>query len=43
MIFLMMAAHDTSTLTTMVYTLAKNPLWQDRLSAEMNSLIVASR
>jgi cytochrome P450 len=40
MIFLMMAAHDTttSTLTSMVYSLAKNPQWQDRLVAEMNSL-----
>ncbi len=40
MIFLMMAAHDTttSTLTSMVYALAKNPQWQDRLRAEMNSL-----
>ena len=33
MIFLMMAAHDTttSTLTTMFYLLAKHPEWQDRL------------
>ena len=40
MIFLMMAAHDTttSTLTSTVYSLAKNPQWQDRLVAEMNSL-----
>ena len=40
MIFLMMAAHDTttSTLTSMVYALAKNPEWQDRLRAEMDSL-----
>jgi|TARA_B110000285_G_scaffold103981_1_gene118374 cytochrome P450 len=40
MIFLMMAAHDTttSTLTSMVYALAKNPQWQDRLLTEMNSL-----
>ncbi|MGH8493608.1 MAG: cytochrome P450 [Moraxellaceae bacterium] len=33
MIFLMMAAHDTttSTLTTIFYTLAKHPEWQQRL------------
>ena len=33
MIFVMMAAHDTSTstLTTMTYLLAKNPAWQERL------------
>jgi cytochrome P450 len=33
MIFLMMAAHDTttSTLTTMIYLLAKHPEWQERL------------
>lgn len=33
MIFLMMAAHDTttSTLTTVFYALAKHPEWQDRL------------
>ena len=39
-IFLMMAAHDTttSTLTSMVYALAKNPEWQDRLNAEMSAL-----
>jgi cytochrome P450 len=44
MIFLMMAAHDTttSTLTSMVYALAKNPQWQDRLVAEMNSLNLES-
>ncbi len=36
MIFLMMAAHDTSTitLTTMFYQLAKHPEWQDRLREE---------
>ena len=36
MIFLMMAAHDTttSTLTTMFYCLAKHPEWQDRLRDE---------
>jgi cytochrome P450 len=35
MIFLMMAAHDTtsSTLTTMIYLLAKHPEWQERLRA----------
>lgn len=39
-IFLMMAAHDTttSTLTSMTYALAKNPLWQQRLLREMQSL-----
>jgi cytochrome P450 len=33
MIFLMMAAHDTttSTLTTMMYLLARDPQWQERL------------
>jgi cytochrome P450 len=36
MIFLMMAAHDTttSTLTTMAYHLAANPEWQDRCRDE---------
>ncbi len=36
MIFLMMAAHDTttSTLTTMFYCLARQPEWQDRLRAD---------
>ncbi|MEW5808933.1 MAG: cytochrome P450 [Actinomycetota bacterium] len=36
MIFLMMAAHDTSTstMTTMAYHLAANPEWQDRLREE---------
>ena len=35
--FLMMAAHDTitSSLTSMVWLLAKNPQWQDRVRAEM--------
>jgi len=35
MIFVMMAAHDTSTsaLTTITYLLAKNPAWQERLRA----------
>ena len=36
LIFLMMAAHDTTTsaITTMVYALAKHPQWQDRLRRE---------
>jgi cytochrome P450 len=36
MIFLMMAAHDTttSTLTSMTYELAKHPEWQERLREE---------
>ncbi len=36
MIFLLMAAHDTTnmTLNTMVYHLAQNPEWQDRCRAE---------
>lgn len=36
MIFLMMAAHDTSTstMTTMAYHLAANPHWQDRMREE---------
>jgi cytochrome P450 len=40
MIFLMMAAHDTttSTLTSMVYLLAKHPEWQEKLRAEIRSL-----
>ena len=40
MIFLMMAAHDTttSTLTTMMYLLARNPEWQDRLRANAQAL-----
>ena len=35
--FLMMAAHDTitSSMTSMVWLLAKNPEWQDKLRAEM--------
>ncbi|WP_233716838.1 cytochrome P450 [Ketobacter alkanivorans] len=40
MIFLMMAAHDTSTLTisAMFYYLAKHPQWQQRLRTESQSL-----
>jgi cytochrome P450 len=40
MIFLMMAAHDTSTITAsaMAYYLAKNPDWQERCRAESQSL-----
>jgi cytochrome P450 len=40
MSFLMMAAHDTitSSVTSMVYQLAKNPEWQEKLRAEMLSL-----
>ena len=38
--FLMMAAHDTltSSLTSTVYFLGKNPEWQDRLRAEILSI-----
>jgi len=40
MIFLMMAAHDTSTITlcTMFYHLAKNPEWQEKLREESRQL-----
>lgn len=40
MIFLMMAAHDTSTITlsTMFYELAKHPEWQERCRAESEAL-----
>jgi cytochrome P450 len=40
MIFLMMAAHDTttSTLTTMMYLLARHPEWQERLRAKAKTL-----
>ena len=40
MIFLMMAAHDTSTstATTMAYYLAQNPEWQDRCRDESDRL-----
>lgn len=40
MIFLMMAAHDTSTITlsTLFYYLAKHPEWQERLRQESQAL-----
>lgn len=40
MIFLMMAAHDTttSTLCSMSYELARNPTWQDRVREESRAL-----
>jgi cytochrome P450 len=40
MIFLMMAAHDTSTITatSMVYYMAKHPEWQERARAESIAL-----
>jgi cytochrome P450 len=40
MIFLMMAAHDTttSTLTSLVYELARHPDWQERVRAECAAL-----
>ena len=40
MIFLMMAAHDTttSTLTSMTYELARHPEWQERLRQESRAL-----
>lgn len=40
MIFLLFAAHDTttSTLTSIVYELTRNPQWQDVLRDEMNAL-----
>ncbi len=40
MIFLWMAAHDTitSSTTTLVYELGRNPEWQDKLLDEMRSL-----
>ena len=43
MIFLMMAAHDTttSTLTTMFYCLARHPQWQERLRADAQALPTA--
>ncbi|MEK8049031.1 cytochrome P450 [Ideonella sp. DXS22W] len=43
MIFLMMAAHDTTTsaLTTMFYCLAREPEWQERLRADAQALAPA--
>jgi len=40
MIFLMMAAHDTttSTLTSMMYELARHPEWQERVRAECDAI-----
>jgi len=40
MSFLMMAAHDTltSSVTSLVYLLAKHPQWQDKLREEMHGL-----
>lgn len=40
MIFLMMAAHDTTTsaLSSMMYELARNPAWQERLREESRAL-----
>ena len=40
MIFLLMAAHDTSTITlcSVFYHLAKNPEWQDKVRAEARAL-----
>ena len=40
MIFLLFAAHDTttSTLSSIIYTLARYPEWQDRLAAEYEAL-----
>jgi cytochrome P450 len=40
MIFLMMAAHDTttSTLTSLIYELAKHPEWQERVRRECQAL-----
>ena len=44
MIFLMMAAHDTttSTLTSMLYLLAKHPEWQSKLREETKDLSQAT-
>ena len=42
-IFLMMAAHDTTTsaLTSMTYALARHPQWQERLREEVSGLDLA--
>ena len=44
MSFLMMAAHDTltSSLTSFIYRLAANPLWQERLREEVRGLKLAA-
>jgi cytochrome P450 len=44
MSFLMMAAHDTltSSLTSFVYRLAANPLWQERVREEVRALRLAA-
>ncbi|WP_293391994.1 cytochrome P450, partial [Nevskia sp.] len=44
MIFVLMAAHDTSTITlsNMVYQLARHPEWQERLRAESRALGTAT-
>ena len=44
MIFLLMAAHDTTTitLTSMMYLLAKHPPWQERLRAESRAVGTAA-
>jgi cytochrome P450 len=44
LIFIMMAAHDTTTsaITTMVYALAKHPQWQQRLRSEAQLLMSAT-
>lgn len=45
LIFLMMAAHDTTTsaITTMVYALARHPDWQERLRGEARASVAAMR
>jgi cytochrome P450 len=44
MSFLMMAAHDTltSSLTSFVYRLAANPLWQERVREDVRGLMLAA-
>ncbi len=44
LIFIMMAAHDTTTsaITTMVYALAKHPQWQQRLRSEAQAQVLIS-